>query len=355
MLGPPLMAEGRVPARMLPWAGGGTRLSSRCSLIYPSPLGQERGEAGPRLGRWPHAHLSPSTLGTRSQSAGRAGKGPGQPPLSPALGFVLSRQPGGGFMLLGSWDGGVFPGSARTKGHCAPRGSPSHGAAPALPTAPPGARKEQPPPRPQATKVARPVAKERGAPACGALGSQRGAGPPPGWLHRGALRLSEHTELEQLPALLPALSEIPKMCPRPPEGWGQWGGSRWVTRVKLKPVAAKHGCQPGTCPQGCQQFGCAPTHPGHSRTAPREQEPLSVPTSLSHHTHLLCLAPIHVLGGYVHIYTEGAVQTTRAGSPQPRGRDPSEQTLSSPPCSHGSSPSRPQGGFPTEPSKQGST
>lgn len=146
MPGPPLMAEGRVPARMLPWAGGGTRLSSRCSLIYPSPLGQERGEAGPRLGRWLHAHLSPSTLGTRSQSAGRAGKGPGQPPLSPALGFVLSRQPGGGFMLLGSWDGGVFPGSARTKGHCAPRGSPSHGAAPALPTAPPGARKEQPPP-----------------------------------------------------------------------------------------------------------------------------------------------------------------------------------------------------------------
>lgn len=81
----------------------------------------------------------------------------------------------------------------------------------------------------------------------------------------------------------------------------------------------------------------------------------------------------------MHIYTEGAVQTTRAGSPQPGGRDPSEQTLSTPPHSHrqgsspiasrlqaqkgseccreprDSSPSRPQGSFPTELSKQGST
>lgn len=156
------------------------------------------------------------------------------------------------------WEAGMAACSRAARGQKAivRRGAPPAMAQPQrFPQPRQGPERSSPPTRPQATKVARPVAKERGAPACGALGSQRGAGAPPGWLHRGALRLSERTELEQLPALLPALSEIPQMCPRHPEGWGQWGGTRWATQVKLKPAAAKHGCQPGPCPQRCQQFG----------------------------------------------------------------------------------------------------
>lgn len=256
MPGPPLMAEGRVPARLLPWAGGGTRLSSRCSLIYTNPLGQERGEAGPRLGRWPHAHLSPSTLGTRLQSAGRAGKGPRQPPPQPSAGLCAQQAARRRFHVTGKLGWRRVPGQRADKRPLCAAGLPQPWRSPSASHSPArGPKGAAPPPDPRPPRWHGRWPNSVGHLPAGRWAANGVQEPPPGWLHRGALRLSERTELEQLPALLPALSEIPQMCPRHPEGWGQWGGTRWATQVKLKPAAAKHGCQPGPCPQRCQQFG----------------------------------------------------------------------------------------------------
>lgn len=150
MPGPPLMAEGRVPARLLPWAGGGTRLSSRCSLIYTNPLGQERGEAGPRLGRWPHAHLSPSTLGTRLRSAGRAGKGPRQPPPQPSAGLCAQQAARRRFHVTGKLGWRRVPGQRADKRPLCAAGLPQPWRSPSASHSPArGPKGAAPPPDPR--------------------------------------------------------------------------------------------------------------------------------------------------------------------------------------------------------------
>lgn len=246
----------------------GTRVAQAPFVVVPSFLPptpwQELFDVGPRLqwqrpppGEPRHARCTLAEAQGEPGMGARAAPHPQQPQA-----LCSSRQPRGGFMLLGNWDGGMFPGQPcrqRAIVHCSPRA-------------------------PQSTPA--PLAE----PAPSSPAQVPGGGT--GWWQRvptcrTPVQLPEFNGMLHLgvpepkqPSLHAPPSHPPTPAPRThPHHTGDRGGPHWAQAGELDPAAAEQGTgrDRDGCP--CTPAGrgkrAAPGCPGAAGASWREPEPLS--------------------------------------------------------------------------------